>query len=144
MSGLLLIVRTALRRYAIPRADVAEVRLTAGPDDLRDGARPYIRVELGELLDPADRSGQQRRQALVVPLRRRNIALLVDRVEEYLERPAVQPLPVLLREQLREPWATGALMLNDDIVVQIDLRAVARSVLLAMQAGAEGPPPSAN
>ncbi|HWQ14529.1 MAG TPA: chemotaxis protein CheW [Roseiflexaceae bacterium] len=145
MTALLLIVRTALRRYAVLRSDITEVRLLAGPDDLQGGDRPYVRVELGPLLDPADRSAQLRRQALVVPLRRRNIALLVDRVEEFLERPAVHPLPALLRERLRDPWATGALLLDGDIVIQLDLRAVARSALLNMpaQGGAKGCSPAA-
>jgi hypothetical protein len=63
-------------------------------------------------------------------LRRRYIALLVDYVEDFFEQARSVPLPALMRAQLREPWATGALMLDDDLIVQLDLRAVARSALL--------------
>jgi hypothetical protein len=131
---MLLIVRTALRRYAVSREDVAELRLVAGPRDLETpgaGGRPYVGVDLGALLDPADRSALIRRRALVVPLRRRNVALLVDRVDEFHEHLPVLPLPELLRGRLREPWATGALLLGDEIIVAIDLRAVARTALLS-------------
>jgi chemotaxis signal transduction protein len=87
-------------------------------------------VELGQLLDPADRSAHVRRRALIVPLRRRYIALLVDYVDSFLERTASVPLPALLHGRLRQPWAVGALQYDDDLIVQIDLRAVARSALL--------------
>ncbi|MEN9935887.1 MAG: hypothetical protein RLZZ387_2466 [Chloroflexota bacterium] len=137
MNGLLLLVRTPLRRYAVRRDDYTDARLVTCPEDLAAGdgpGRPYIGFELGALLDPADRGGQGRRRALVVPLRRRKIALLVDRVEELLELPAVQPLPSLLHERLSEPWVTGVLLVEGDIVLQLDLRAVARSALLQSQA----------
>jgi hypothetical protein len=125
------IVRTALRRYAIQRDDVTEIRLIAGPVDLEAGylGRPCQGVELGPLLDPADHSALRRRRALLVPMRRRYIALLVDYIDTFLDRTVCAPLPALLRERLREPWAVGALIIEDDVVVQLDLRAVARSVL---------------
>src|SRR6266540_3529227 len=134
---LLLIARTALRRYAVRRDDLLDVKLVPGPDALAAGGlfdQPCLGVELGPLLDPSDRSTLARRRALIVPLRRRYVALLVDYVETFLERAACAPLPALLRDRLRQPWATGALAIEGDLIVQLDLRAVARSVLL-QQAG---------
>jgi hypothetical protein len=130
-TDLLLVVCTARRRYAVRRDDVLEIRLVAGasamPNDER--GRPYIGVELGALLDPADRSSLTRRHGLVVPLRRRKIALLADQVESFQEHLQAVALPELLGAQLSQPWAVGALMLDDDLIIQIDLRAVARSAL---------------
>jgi hypothetical protein len=132
-NDVLLIVRTALRRYAVSRDDLFDVKLVADPADLRAGGlfeRACIGVELGSLLDPCDQSVQIRRRALIVPLRRRYVALLVDYVETFLERATSVPLPALLRERLRQPWATGALTLGDDLIVKLDLRAIARSAML--------------
>jgi hypothetical protein len=131
MANGLLIVRTEQRRYAVRRDDLESVRLIAGPVELagpdRNGRAP-ISVELGAVLEGAAPTGRARR-ALTVLLRRRSIILLVDEVEDFLEHPVVQPIPALLRDRLREPWAVGALLLGAAIVVQIDLRAVARSIL---------------
>jgi hypothetical protein len=132
-NDLLLIVRTALRRYAVSRDDLFDVKLVADLADLRAGGlfeRACIGVELGPLLDPSDRSMQGRRRALIVPLRRRYVALLVDYVDTFLERATSAPLPELLRQRLLQPWAVGALVLDDDLIVRLDLRAVARSAML--------------
>jgi hypothetical protein len=132
-SDVLLIVRTALCRYAVQHDDLSEVKLIADPAELRAGGlynRPCLGVELGPLLDPSDQSKLIRRRALIVPLRRRYVALLVDYVDTFLERAASVPLPMLLRERLQQPWAIGALALDDDLIVKLDLRAVARSAML--------------
>jgi hypothetical protein len=132
-SDVLLIVRTALCRYAVQHDDLFEVKLIADPAELRASGlynRPCLGVELGPLLDPSDQSRLIRRRALIVPLRRRYVALLVDYVDTFLERAASVPLPTLLRERLQQPWAVGALVLNDDLIVKLDLRAVARSAML--------------
>jgi hypothetical protein len=125
------IVRTALRRYAIQRDDVTEIVLVTNPVEMQSSylGRPCVGVELGSLLDPADRSTIRRQRALLVPMRRRYVALLVDYIDTFLERAICVPLPPLLRERLREPWAIGALELENDVIVQLDLRAVARSIL---------------
>jgi hypothetical protein len=129
---MLLIVRTAQHRYIVRREDVATLRaMMRGDDGRREDADPsVIAVELGPLIDPADVSTAQRRHALIIPLRRRNIALLVDAVDTIVEHVDVQPLPPLLRERLHEPWATGVLLIDDQPVVQLDVRAIARSILL--------------
>ena len=129
--SLLLIVRTARHRYAIRRDDVMEIKLvnnvTAMPRDER--SQPYIGFELGPLLDLADHSAMERRRALVVPLRRRKVALLVDRIDSFEQDAQVMPLPELLGARLNQPWALGALLIDDQVIVQIDLWAVARSAL---------------
>lgn len=132
-SDVLLIVRTARCRYAVQHDDISEVKLIADPAELRAAGlynRPCLDVELGPLLDPADQSTLVRRRALIVPLRRRYVALLVDYVDTFLERTAGVPLPTLLRERLQQPWAIGALTLDDELIVKLDLRAVARSAML--------------
>jgi hypothetical protein len=133
-SDVLLIVRTALCRYAVRHDDLFEVKLIADPIELQNGRlfnRPCLGVELGSLLDPSDQSMLTRRRALIVPLRRRYVALLVDYVDTFLERADNLPLPALLRERLQQPWAIGALSIDDDLIVKLDLRAVARSAMLS-------------
>jgi hypothetical protein len=130
---MLLIVRTAQHRYIVRREDVATLRAMTrgGSGDGREDADPsVIAVELGPLIDSSDVSTAQRRHALIIPLRRRNIALLVDAVDTIVDHADVQPLPQLLRERLHEPWATGVLLIDDQPVVQLDVRAIARSILL--------------
>jgi len=130
---MLLIVRTAQHRYIVRREDVATLRAMtrSGSGDGREDADPsVIAVELGPLIDSSDVSTAQRRHALIIPLRRRNIALLVDAVDTIVDHVDVQPLPPLLRERLHEPWATGVLLIDDQPVVQLDVRAIARSILL--------------
>jgi hypothetical protein len=128
----IILARTASRRYAIRHADTIEIRLMAGPHDQTDATgRPFVVRELGPLLDAADCGVLHRPRALVVPLRRRSVALLVARIEEFLEEPVVRALPTVLRDQLRQPWSTGAILIDDEAVVLLDLRAVARTVLMA-------------
>jgi hypothetical protein len=130
-ADLMLIIRTARHRYAIRRDDVLEIRLvlnsTTMPCD--EHGHPYLGIELGPLLDPDDRSDLTRRHALVIPLRRRLVALLADSVDSFHEHAPVAPLPELLEARLSPHWAIGALVLADEVIVQLDLRAVARSAL---------------
>jgi hypothetical protein len=131
LSDMTLIVRTARHRYAVRRDDVSEIKLVADASAMAngEGGRPYLGIELGPLLDPEDRSSLARRRALVIPLRRRLVALLADRVESFQENAQVVMLPELIGARLREPWAIGALVLDNEVIVQLDLRAVARSAL---------------
>jgi chemotaxis signal transduction protein len=126
-----LLVRTARHRYAVRRSDLMEIKLVADASAMPSDGRgnPYIGVELGPLLDPADRSGLTRRRALVVPLRRRMVALLADQVETFQEHQQIVAIPELIGAQLSEPWAIGALVLDNEVIVQLDLRAVARSAM---------------
>ena len=131
LSDMTLIVRTARHRYAVRRGDVSEIKLVADASAMAndEGGRPYLGIELGPLLDPEDRSSLARRRALIIPLRRRLVALLADRVESFQENAQVVMLPELIGARLREPWAIGALVLDNEVIVQLDLRAVARSAL---------------
>jgi hypothetical protein len=139
--AMLLIVRTPLRRYVVRRDDVFDIKLIPGPEALADNMlfdRPVVGVELGMLLDPADRGGLTRRRALLVPLLRRYVALLVDNVDAFLEQVQCVPLPPLLSARLGQPWAVGALALEDELLVQLDLRAIARSVLAGRSGESRG------
>jgi hypothetical protein len=141
-NDMLLIVKTAARRYAVRRDDVFEIRMvetTAALETGAPGAWPVVGVELGPLIDPDDRSRLARRRGLLVPLRRRYVALLVDDVETFLERSECAPLPALLRERLRLPWAIGALAQDDDLILLLDVRAIARSVLVDRANGSGEP-----
>jgi hypothetical protein len=134
---MLVVVRTANRRYAVRRTDLLGIRRAdvARHEALRS-AQPFASMALGALLEPLAASEIRPSQALLVSLRRRTIALLVERVEEFLEQPHVHPLPALLRNQLHQEWAVGILMHEDEPIIVLDLRAVARSVLL-QRAGRE-------
>jgi hypothetical protein len=128
----MLLAQTARRRYAVRRDDVLAIELIGeeGPGQHVDArGNAYIGCELGALIDPADCSAQPRRRALLVTLRRRMVALLVDHVE-LVETDAPVALPALLAERLRQPWAVAALMIDGELVVQLDIRALARSALL--------------
>jgi hypothetical protein len=130
LSEMTLIVQTARHRYAVRRDDVSEIKLVADASAMaNDEGGPYLGIELGPLLDPEDRSSLARRRALVIPLRRRLVALLADRVESFQQNAQVVMLPELIGTRLREPWAIGALVLDNEVIVQLDIRAVARSAL---------------
>jgi len=134
VGHLTLIVQTARHRYAVRRDDVLDIKLVTSAADLQtDDAqgRPYVGIELGPLLDPSDQSSLTRRRALVVPLHRQLVALLADKVESFHEHARIEALPALLAAQLRQPWAIGAFVLDSDLIIQLDLRAVAQTVLAA-------------
>ncbi len=130
-SDMILIVGTARHRYAIRRDDVLEIRLVLDSSEMPQDKRgqPYLGIELGPMLDPQDQSTMKRRRALVIPLRRRLIAFLTDSIDALQEQVTFAPLPELLRTKLKQPWAVGALVLNDEVIVQLDLLAIARSAL---------------
>lgn len=141
-NSIVLIVQTALRRYAIRHSDVLETRLTT-IEELRSNthsSHSYIDIELGALLDPVDQDTIPRWRALIVPMRRRYVAFLVSRIETFLEQPHVVPLPHILEKRLTQPWATGVVVLDDAVVVQLDLRALARSVLTSQPAAIQETP----
>lgn len=128
---MVVVVKTAGARYAIRRADVFSMCLVSGDEDLRalgTPERPALPVELGALLRDGDTSAPGRRHGLVVPLRRRPIVFLVERVDQMIEQAPIRSLPQLITRHLREPWAIGVLEIADELTLLIDLRAVARSV----------------
>lgn len=135
-TSLLLTIRTTLHHYLVRRDQMLEIRLITSVADLErpdERGRPLISAELGKLLDPADLRSQARRHALIVPTRRRGVALLVERVEDFSHQnaAAMQPLAPLLRQRLTRPWFLGSVVGDDDTpVLVLDLRQIAQDVLL--------------
>jgi hypothetical protein len=130
---MLIIVQTALRYYAVRRGDVASMLPLHSDADivaLGSAQHPALPVELGAWFDPTDQLVATRRHALVVPLRRRPIVFQVSRIEQALENPTIQPVPDIITKGLRELWALGVIAYEEHLAVLIDLRAVARSVVL--------------
>ncbi|MDZ4720084.1 MAG: hypothetical protein SH847_16655 [Roseiflexaceae bacterium] len=127
---MIVLISTATRRYAIRRDDLTSMQVVATDQDLASlstAERPAIPIDLGALLDPADRSAPGRKHGLVVPLRRRPIVFLVERVEQSIEQATIRPLPTLISGCLRDIWAIGVLDFDDQLIILLDLRAVARS-----------------
>jgi chemotaxis signal transduction protein len=129
---MIVMISTATRRYAIRREDLTSMQVIATDQDLASlstAERPAIPVDLGMLLDPADHSAPGRKHGLVVPLRRRPVVFLVERVEQSIEQPMIHPLPTLISRCLRDIWAIGALDFDDQLMILLDLRAIARSIM---------------
>lgn len=129
---LLLEVHTAARRYLVPRAHVDHLAQVALDEVLAPDARgrPTVARELGPLLDPADPGSPGRRHALVVSLRRRSVAITVQRVESLDAPGAIQPLGALLASRLAHQWVLGAVVIGADPVLVLDLRRIAADVAL--------------
>lgn len=133
-STLLLEVSTAARRYLVPRAHLdhlAQVAPGAQPGP-HDATRPQIARELGPLLDRIDVGAPGRRHALIVRLRRRSVALLVERAEALGAPGFVQPLDPLLARRLARPWVLGAIVLDQAPVLVLDLRRIAADLALGV------------
>lgn len=128
-DDLLLLIRTARCRYAARRDGLMSIQLAGDRPVAVDDPwrRPCAAVELGPLLDPQDVGGRQCRRALVVPLRRRLVALLVEGVDE-LRGAVPEPLPEILRRLLQPPWSAGVVDDAGEPIVLLDLRAVAMSI----------------
>lgn len=134
-DGLLITVDTQLNRYIVRRDQILELRMIISNADLErpdERGKALVAHELGALLDAEDRHGNARRHALVVPTRRRSVALLVDRVEDfrYAAPGIVQPLVPLLRKRLARPWFLGVVVQDDTPFLVLDLRQIAQDVLL--------------
>lgn len=130
--ALFLLVRPATRRYLVRREDLTDMRRIAGPGDLDalgTPDRPAVPVELSALL--GEGTPERANQALIVSLRRRPVVFLVQQVEMLIEYARVEPLPALLRTALGDAWSVGAVLIDDEPTIVLDLRAVARSVLAA-------------
>ncbi len=130
--ALFLLVRPTTRRYLVRREDLTDMRRIAGPGDLDalgTPARPAVPVELSALL--GEGAPERANQALIVSLRRRPVVFLVQQVEMLIEHARVEPLPALLRTALGDAWSVGAVLIDDEPTIVLDLRAVARSVLAA-------------
>ncbi len=130
---LLLEVLAAGRRYYVPCAHIDGLELlrpnTPPAHDKR--GRPRVVRSLAPLLCPSDPLGPAPQQALVVRLRRRSVALLVDRVEQLAHDLAVQPLGPLLARSPAAPWVLGAVATDLAPILVLDLRRIAADLALA-------------
>lgn len=134
MSGVLLTVRTSMHRYIVRRDHIAEIRMIAGNGDLelRDKrGKPIMRHELGHLLDSENTPIRTRWHALIVSTHHRDVALLVDRVEDiaHTSSEVIQPLAPLLARRLTRPWVLGTLVRDDEPLLVLNLRQIAQAVL---------------
>lgn len=139
-DGLLLIVLTTHRRYAIRRDQVLGLRKIACDDDLQrpdDRGKPVTSSDLGSLLEPQDQPAHRRRHAVIIPTRRRSVALVVDRVENLYpgSEEVILPFPKLLSQRLARPWFLGVLIENENDmpVLVLDVRQIAQDVLMKMR-----------
>jgi chemotaxis signal transduction protein len=136
-ADMFLTIRSNAQRYIVRRDHVRELRLILSEADLEqpdERGKALIYCELDHLLSGHESYNISRRHALIVHLRRRSVALLIDRIEDA--RPTadledhVRPLPTLLARRLARPWFLGVLMRNEIPLLVLDLRQIAQDVLL--------------
>lgn len=93
-------------------------------------AEVFFSCELGSLFDQRDVSESDRRYALIVPTRRRNIAFLTERIDEITNCAAeIRPLGALLASCLAHPWFLGAMICDNHPLLVLDLHRIAQDVL---------------
>lgn len=124
----LLLVHTPRQRFVVPKSDVYTIQSVISAEVQ---APQTQQIALGTLFHPADVSTQKRQHAMIVPLRRREIALLVDRIDMLTTRPQHYDLPALLCSRLQQPWSVAAWEIENQLVIQLDVRAIARSILVS-------------
>lgn len=124
MAETLLLVHTPRQRFVVSKADVYALR-TVGKQEAMPQA---VHVALGTLFDPLDVSILKRQHGMVVPLRRKEITLLVDRIDMLDNLPVRHALPALLYSRLQDPWSIAAFEIESRLVIQLDVRAIARSL----------------
>lgn len=134
-AGLLLNVVTSRHKYIVRRDQIFELWLIASENDLTrtdERGKPVSSCELAPLLDPDDMPTRKRRHALVVPTRRRSIALLVDEVTDAytVDEDYILPMPDLFKKRLKRPWCIGVVIQDDIPYLVLDLRMIAQDVLL--------------
>lgn len=134
-ADLLLTVRTARHRYIVRRDQIVEIRMVSTAADLDQPdprGRALVGHELGILLDPSDLQSSHRRHALIVPTRRRGVALLVDRIEDVSAglSETIQRLSPLLESRLARSWFLGAVVYEEIPILVLDLRSIAQEVVM--------------
>jgi hypothetical protein len=133
-----LLAQTGCHQYLIRRTDLLTIRTVSAGGTLTiddPQGRPCALAELGPLLDPDDVQVLPRRRALIVSLRRRLVALLIDAIDEIDQPLLITPLPSLISARLSQSLVIGAAVIGADVTVQLDLRAVA---MTAARQAAEG------
>lgn len=131
---LLLEIHIADQCYLAPQTQVdhlSPLQPTMAPEQDARG-RPLIYAELGALLGHQAKEKSDRYHALTIALRRRTVLLLVDRVERLTQPEEVLPLPPLMRKRLARPWFTGAVILEQRLLLVLDLQRIATDVALGV------------
>ncbi|NJL33197.1 MAG: hypothetical protein HC893_04255, partial [Chloroflexaceae bacterium] len=118
-AHMLLSVEVAGAMYVVQREHIGAMRGIFRPADLEypdEHGRPMLTRRLADLFALTDSAAPPptRQHALIVPTRRRSVALLVDRVDELDLSGAlinnIQPLPDVLARRLGRPWFSGVLV----------------------------------
>jgi chemotaxis signal transduction protein len=127
--SLLIELRVGGQPFFAPHEHVAQLALLELNTPAYDQrGSPLLVRSLAGLVAPM--TGGAARQALIVRLRRRTVALLAERVERLAESVTVQPLPALLARHLERPWVLGAVTADEAPVLVLDLRRIATDVAL--------------
>jgi chemotaxis signal transduction protein len=139
-GDLLLLVHTATHTYVARREQIHRLHLVSYELELAttdERGRPIVPSDLGPLLDAEDMGSDGRAHALIVQLRRRSVAFLVERVDDLrIEAPLTEllhPLPPLLARRLARPWFMGVLLWHDEPCLVLDLRQIAQDVIFNRQ-----------
>ncbi|EFO79743.1 hypothetical protein OSCT_2428 [Oscillochloris trichoides DG-6] len=119
--------------FGVVQSQVETVGLVDPADPPADmHGRSLVCRELGPMLGTPPQPLPTRRHALIVALRRRSVALLIDRIDSlYLEnQPEIQMLAPLLAQRLARPWFLGAVIYQDAPLLLLDLRRIATDVMI--------------
>jgi chemotaxis protein histidine kinase CheA len=133
LSALLLTVYTRRYRYLVRREQVASIyALAIGPT--LNAAKPTLFRDLGPLVANDDQPTEGRCHVVLVHLRRRSVAFLVERVDDMqqLLTSAIRPLAPLLARNLRRGWVSGTYLDNNEPLLVLDLEQIARDVALGL------------
>ncbi|NNJ09316.1 hypothetical protein EKD04_003140 [Chloroflexales bacterium ZM16-3] len=126
-------VETGRRRYAITPAQVDHIGLLDPKGEPSDQhGRMLICRDLGPLLGGDATTIAGRYHAITVSLRRRSVALMIDRIDSLDgEGPLeIQPLAPLLSRHLARPWFLGAVVYQGEPLLLLDLRRIATDVAI--------------
>lgn len=137
-EDLLLTIRTSQHSYIVRRDQIGELRLIVRDEDLQrsdERGRKVVSGELESFLNAQDIRSLGCRHALIVYMRRRSVALLVERIEDVVVdrsiAEVIHPLPPLLRQHLARPWFLGVLIREETPLLVLDLRQIAQDLLFS-------------
>ncbi len=126
-------VRVADTLFGVVSAQIQMVSIIDPADppiDMQD--QSVICCELGPMLGGSSHTRVGPRHALIVALRRRSVALLIDGVDSLPieDHSEIQMLAPLLAQRLARPWFLGAVVYRDAPVLLLDLRRIATDVMI--------------
>lgn len=136
---LLVMIQTAGQRYLVRRDQFIELRLISWAGDLErpdPRGKALLACDLANLFNLAETNEYARRHALIVPTRRRGLALLVDRADDLTDSRimTILPLPKLLARRLARPWFLGVALEGETPLLLLDLRQIAQDAMLTTAA----------